>query len=154
MINFDEYTNQNKAEHNLKCSYIRDHPYRILIEGSTSRKRNALWNLINNQRDIDKKFFYAKYQHLINKREKVGLNHYEDPKVYWMLKWNARFYEDIQECSLGKKHKVLIVIDDMIADMINNKKLNPVVVELFVRGRKLNISIVFIIWSYFKVLTS
>ena len=41
-INFDEYTNQNKAEHNLKWSYIPDHPYRILIEGSTSRKRNAL----------------------------------------------------------------------------------------------------------------
>ena len=51
----------------------------------------------------------------------------------------------------GKKRKILIVFDDMIADMINNKKLNPVVTELFIRGRKLNISIVFITQSYFKV---
>ena len=50
-----------------------------------------------------------------------------------------------------KKRKVLIVFDDMIADMINNKKLNPVVTELFIRDRKLNISIVFIMQSYFKV---
>ena len=51
----------------------------------------------------------------------------------------------------GKKRKILIVFDDMIADMINNKKLNPVVTEFFIRGRKLNISIVFITQSYFKV---
>ena len=50
-----------------------------------------------------------------------------------------------------KKRKVLIVFYDMIADMINNKKLNPVVTELFIRGRKLNISIAFITQSYFKV---
>ena len=50
-----------------------------------------------------------------------------------------------------KKHKVLIVFDDMIADMINNKKLNPIVTKLFIRGRKRNISIVFITQSYFKV---
>ena len=50
-----------------------------------------------------------------------------------------------------KKRKVLIAFDDMIAYMINNKKLNPVVTELFTRGRKLNISVVFITQSYFKV---
>ena len=50
-----------------------------------------------------------------------------------------------------KKHKVLIIFDDMIADMINNKKLNPTITELFIRDRKLNISIVFITQSYFKV---
>ena len=49
-----------------------------------------------------------------------------------------------------KKRKILIVFDDMIADMINNNKLNPIVTELFIRGRKLNISIVFITQSYFK----
>ena len=54
-------------------------------------------------------------------------------------------YKNIEEYNLGKKHKVLIVFDDMIADMFNNKKLNPVVTELFIRSRKLNISIVFII---------
>ena len=60
-------------------------------------------------------------------------------------------YKNIEEYNLGKKRKVLIVLDDMIADMIDNKKLNPVVTELFIRGRKLYISIVFITQSYFKV---
>ena len=50
-----------------------------------------------------------------------------------------------------KNCKVLIVFDDMIADMSNNKNLNPIITELFIRGRKLNISIVFITQSYFKV---
>ena len=50
-----------------------------------------------------------------------------------------------------KERKILIVFDDMIADMINNKKLNSIVTELFIRGRKLNISLVFITQSYFKV---
>ena len=52
---------------------------------------------------------------------------------------------------LIKKKKILIVFDNMIADMINNKKLNSIVSELFIRGRKLNISLVFITQSYFKV---
>ena len=60
-------------------------------------------------------------------------------------------YKDIEEYNLGKKRNLLIVFDDMIADMINNIKLNPVVTELFIRGRRLNISIVFITQSYFKV---
>ena len=60
-------------------------------------------------------------------------------------------YKNIEEHNLGKKHKILIVFDDMIADMISNKILNPIVTELFLRGRKLNISIVFITESYFKV---
>ena len=56
-------------------------------------------------------------------------------------------YRNIEEYNLGKKRKVLIVFDDMIADMINSKKLNPVVTKLFIRGRKLNISNVFITQS-------
>ena len=60
-------------------------------------------------------------------------------------------YENIEEYNLGKKRKILVAFDDMIADMINNKKLNPVAIELFIRSRKLNISIVFITQSYFKV---
>ena len=78
MINFDDYTNEKKLEHNLKWLYIPDHPYRILIIGGFgSEKTNALLNLINNQADIDKIYLYAKdphdakYQHLINKRKKV-----------------------------------------------------------------------------------
>ena len=60
-------------------------------------------------------------------------------------------YKNIEDYNLIKKRKVLIMFDDMIADMINNNKLNPIVTELFIRGRKLNISIVFITQSYFKV---
>ena len=148
MINLDDYTNENKIEHNSKGPHIPDNPYRILIiGGSGSGKRNALLNLINNQLDIDEIYRYAKdpyeakYQYLINKREKVGLDHLKDTKAF----------KNIENYNPGKKRKILIVFDDMIADMINNKKLNPVATELFVRGRKRNISIVFITQLYFKV---
>ena len=60
-------------------------------------------------------------------------------------------YKNIQEYNLGKNRRILIVFDDMIADMISNKKLNPILIELFIRGRKLNISFVFIRQSYFEV---
>ena len=60
-------------------------------------------------------------------------------------------YKKIEECNIGKKCIISIIFDDMIADMFNNKKLNPVLTELFIRGRKLNISIVFITQSYSKV---
>ena len=115
-------------------------------------------NLINNQPDIDKIYLYAKdpyekkYQYLINKREKVGLNHFNDPKAFIEYSNDMQdVYENIEDYNSIKKCKILIVFDDMIADMINNNKLNPIVTELFIRGRKLNISIVFITQSYFKV---
>ena len=60
-------------------------------------------------------------------------------------------YKNIDDYNPDKENKILIVFDDMIADMINNKKLNSVVTELFIRSRKLNISLVFITQSYFKV---
>ena len=60
-------------------------------------------------------------------------------------------YENIEDYNPIKKRKILIVFDDMIADMINNNKLNLIVTELFIRGRKLNISFAFITQSYFKV---
>ena len=159
MINFDDYANENKTKHNSKWQYIPDHPYRILIiGGSGSGKTNALLNLINNQPDIDKIYLYAKdpyeakYQFLINKRESTGLKHFNDPKAFIEYSNDMQdVYKNIEEYNIGKKRKILIVFDDMIADMINNKKLNPVVTELFIRRRKLNVSIVFITQSYFKV---
>ena len=130
----------------------------LIVGGSGSGKTNALLNLINNQPDIDKICLYAKdpyekkYQYLINKREKVGLNHFNDHKAFIdYLNDMQDVYKNIEDYNPGKKRKVLIIFDDMIADMINNKKLNPIVTELFIRGRKLNISIVFITQSYFKV---
>ena len=159
MFNFDDYANENIIEHNSKWPYIPDHPYRILIIGGAgSRKTNALLNLINNQPDIDKIYLYAKdlyeakYQYLINKREKAGLDHFDYPKAFIeYLNDMQDVHENIDDYNPRKKRKVLIVVDDIIADMINNKKLDSIVTELFVRGRKLNISIVFITQSYFKV---
>ena len=60
-------------------------------------------------------------------------------------------YKNIEEYNPNKKRKILIVFDDMIADMLSNKKLNPIVTESFIRGRKLNISLAFITQSYFVV---
>ena len=115
-------------------------------------------NLIKNQPDIDKIYLYpkdpyeAKYRYLINRREKVGVDHFHDSRAFIEYSNNMQDdYKNIEDYNPRKKRKVLIVFDDMIADMINNKKLNPVVTELFIRGRKLNISIVFITQSYFKV---
>ena len=159
MINFDDYTNENIIEHNPKWPYIPDYRYRILIIGSSgSGKTNALLNLINNQPDIDKIYLYAKdphekkYQYLINKREEVGLDHFNDPKTFIEYLNDMRdVYKNIEDYNLGREHKILIVFYDMIADMINNKKLNPIGTEWFIRGRQLNISIAFITQSYFKV---
>ena len=131
MINFDNYINENKTEHNSNWSYIPDYPYRIhILGGSGSRKTNALLNLINDQPDIDKIYLYAKdpyeakYQYLINKREKVGLNHFNDPKVFMEHSNDmSHVYKNIEDYNPDNKRKVLIVFDDMIADMINNKKL-------------------------------
>ena len=61
-------------------------------------------------------------------------------------------YKNIDEYNTDKERKILIVFDDMIVDMINNKNPNSIVTDLFIRRRKLNISLVFIMKSYFKVL--
>ena len=159
MIYFDNYTNENKTEHNRNWPYILDHPYRVLIPGwSGSGKTNLLSNLIENQPDIDNIYLYAKdpykskYRYLINKREGVGINHFKDPKAFIEYSNDMHdVYKNIDDYNPDKENKILIVFDDMIADMIHNKKLNSIVTELFIRGRKLNISLVFITQSYFKV---
>ena len=121
-------------------------------------KKNVLLNSIENQPDIDKIYLYAKdpyetkYQYLINKREAVGINHFNDPKAFIEYSNDMHdVYKNIDDYNPDKENKILIVFDDMIADMIHNKKLNSIVTELFIRGRKLNISLVFITQSYFKV---
>ena len=129
MINFDDYANENQTEHNLKWPYIPDHPYRILITGgSGSGKTNALLNLINNQPDIDKIYLYvkdpyeAKYQFLINKRKSTGLKHFNDLKAFIEYSNNMQdVYKNIEEYNVDKERKILIVFDDVIADMINKK---------------------------------
>ena len=90
------------------------------------------------------KYTYMQKTHMkqnikqINKREKVGLDYFNDPKAFMDYSNNMQdVYKNIEEYNPGKKRKVLIVFDDEIADMINNKKLNPKVTELFIKGRKL-----------------
>ena len=92
MINFDDYVNGNKTEHNKNWPYIPDHPYRMLIIGdSGSGKTNALINLMNEQKNIDKIYFYArdlnerKYEYFIKKGEDVGIKHVNNPnQILWM----------------------------------------------------------------------
>ena len=115
-------------------------------------------NLIEKQPDIDKIYSYAKdpyeekYQYLTRIREKVGIYHYNGPRAYIEYSNGMRnIYKNVDYYNPDKENKTLIVFDDMIADMIHNKKLDSIVTELFIRGRKLNISLVFITQSYFKV---
>ena len=111
---------------------------------------------MNIELDIDKIYLHAKdpykekCQFLIHKREKTKLRHFNDRKAFIDYSNNMQVvYKNIDESNIRKKRKTLMIFDDMIASMINNKKLNPVVIGLFIRGRKSNISIDFIKKSYF-----
>ena len=142
-----------KKKKKKKWPYIPDHPYRILIiGGSGSGKTNTLLNLINEQNDIDKIYLYArdlnkpKYKILIKKYENAGLN---DPNAYFDCSNTMDdVYENIHDYNLSRKRKILIVFDDMIADIMTNKKIQSIIKELFIRCRKLNISLVF----YYSIL--
>ena len=87
---------------------------------------------------------------MINKREGVGIDHFNDPKAFTEYSNDMHdVYKNIDEYNPDKENKILIVFDDMIADMIHNNKTK--FNELFIRCIKLNISLVFITQSYFKV---
>ena len=130
MINFNNSTNENKTQHNLKWPYIPDHPQRILIIGGSGYgKTNALLNLLNNQPDIDKIYLYAKdpyeskYQFLINRRESMGLKHFNDPKAFIEYSNDMKdVYKNIDEYHIDKEPKILIAFDGMIADRLITKK--------------------------------
>ena len=82
---------------------------------------------------------------IFNKREGIGINHFNDPKAFSEYSNDmCDVYKSINYYNPNKDNKILIVFDNMIADMIHNKKLNSIVMELFIRGRKLNVSLVFI----------
>ena len=138
MINFDEYVNKNKIEHNEKWPYTPDHPYRILIiRGSASGKTNTLLNLINEQNYIDKIYLYAKdlsepmYEYLIKKRESVGIKHVNNLNAFIECSNTMDdVYENIHDYNLNRRGKILIVVDDMIADIMTNKKFQSIIKEL------------------------
>ena len=89
---------------------------------------------------------------LIKKCENAGIKHLNDSKAFIECSNTMDdVYENIDDYNLIARRKILIVFDDMIADIMTNKKFHPVVKELFIRCRKLNISLVFITQSYFSV---
>ena len=159
MINLDSITNENNKKHNEKWSYIPDHPYRILIiGGSRSEKTNTLLNLINEQNDIDKIYLYArdlnkpKYKILIKKCKDAGVKHLIDLNAFIECSnMMDDVYENINDYNSSTKRKILIIFYDMIADIMANKKFQALIKQLFIRCRKLNISLVFITPSYFSV---
>ena len=133
----------------------------LIVRGSGSGKTNALLNLIkehHGDNPSDKIYLYArdlnepKYQFLIKKREEVGIKHLKDPKSF--IEYSAYIddvYNNIDDYNPNRKRKMLIVSDDMIADIMTNKNFQAIIKELFIRCRKLDISLVFITQSYSSV---
>ena len=153
MLNLDDIVSNNKSS-----SERNDWPFRMLIiRPSGSGKTNTLLHLINNLHPIDKTYLYAKdtdeekYQFLINKREQAGLKNLNDPKDF--IEYSNDMddvFDNINNYNKTRDKKVLIIFDDMIADIMRSEKFKAIVKELFIRCRKLNISIVFIMQSYFR----
>ena len=143
MFNLDNITERNNN---------RDWPHRKLIIGpSGSGKTNYLFNSI--QRDnniIDKIYLYAKdleelkYKLLINKREKAGINFNNDPTAF--IEYSNSMDDilsDIEDYNKRRKRKVLIIFDDMISHVMSDKKAQQTLKDLFIRCRKLNVSLCF-----------
>ena len=118
-------------------------------------EEKSLFNLINEEPDIDKIYLYAtdpyeaKCKFSINKNESTGLKHFNDSKAFTEYSNDMDdIYKNIKEYNPNKKRKILIVFDDMIVNMLSNKKFNSAVTKLFIRGRKVNICLVFITKCY------
>ena len=123
--------------------------------GSGSGKANALLDLINEQNHIDEIYLYARdlneprYEYLIKKRENVGIKHVNNSNAF--IEGSSTMDDNIHDYNPSRKRKVLIVFDGMMTDIMTNKKFQVRAKELFIRCRKLNISLVFITQSYFSV---
>ena len=153
MLNLDEILGNKQKQDNW--------PFRIFIIGpSGTGKTNLLLNIIQKLSDtdpIDKIYLYVKdlsepkYEYLINKREQAGIKRFNDSTAF--IEYSNDMYDvftNINDYNKQRKRKVLIIFDDMIADIMNNKNFKAVVKELFIPCRKLNVSIVFITQSYFR----
>ena len=152
MLNLDNIVSNKSSSEN------DDWPFRMLIIGpSGSGKTNTLLHLIDKFHPINKIYLYTKdtdedkYQHLINKREQVGIKNLNDPHAFVEYSNDMNdVIEDINNYNKKRDKKVLIIFDDMIADIMRSEKFKAIVKELFIRCRKLTISIVFITQSYFR----
>ena len=130
----------------------------MIIGGSGSGKTNVLLNLIKEQDNIDQIYLFAKdlskarYEFLIKKREDVGIKCCNDPNAFSECSNRMDdIYQNIDDYNPSRKRKILTVFDDMIADIMTNKKFQVIVKELFIRRKKVNISLLFITRSYFPV---
>ena len=124
----------------------------LIIGPSGSGKTNTLLHLINNFHPIDKIYLYAKdtdekkYQYLINKREQAGIKNLNGPHAFMeYLSYMNDVLDDSNNYNKNRDKKVLIISDDMIADIMRSEKFKAIV-----RCSKLDISIVFITQSYFR----
>ena len=152
MFNLDAITNKNNKDDD------KNWPYRMLIIGpSGSGKTNVLLTLIHEQNNNNPIYLYAKdlnepkYQFLIENHENAGIKHYNDPSAF--IEYSNTMddvYNNIDDYNTRTKRKILIVLDDC-ADVMTNKEFQAIIKELFIRCRKLNISLVFITQSYFSV---
>ena len=154
MLNLDNIVSNKKIKED------NNWPFRMLIIGpSGSGKTNTLLHLINNLHPIDKIYLYAKdihepkYEYLINKREQTGIKNLNNRKDF--IEYSDDMDDVLDDINIYNKNrdkKVLIVFDDMIADIEYNKNFKKLIEELFYRARKINVSIVFITQSYFRAL--
>ena len=149
MLNLDNIVNTNNKNSD------KDWPFRILIIGpSGSGKTNVLLNLIeklNNTIPIDKIYLFAKdlsepkYEFLVSNREKAGIKNYNDANAF--IEYSNTMddvFSNIDEYNTRRKRRILLVLDDMIADIMSNEKFAAIIKEMFIGCRKLNISLVFI----------
>ena len=155
MFNLDNIVNKNDKNSD------KDWPFRMLIIGPLgSGKTNALLHLIqklNNSNAIDKIYLYAKdlskpnYEFFINHHRNAGIRNYNDPNAF--IEYSNTMndvFSSIHNYNPKRKRRILIVFDDIIADIMTIKKFEAIIKELFIRCKKLNISLVFITQSYFK----
>ena len=150
MLNVDNTVSNKNKDNNWS--------FRMLIIGpSGSGKTNTLLNLINKLHPIDKIYLYTKdlsepqYELLTNNRENAGIKHFNDSTAF--IEYSNDMddvFTNIDDYNKQRKRKVLTIFDDMIADIMGSKKFKAIIKELFIRCRKLDISIVFITQSYFR----
>ena len=139
MINYGDVTKENIIEYNLNYQQILGYPYRILIIGGYGFGKTVKIHMKQN------------INILLENTEKFSEN-LKNPKAF--IEYSNKMqdvYKNIEEYKTSRKCNVLKVFDDMIAVLIDNKKLGPIVTELFIRGGELNISTVFIAQFYFQV---
>ena len=160
MDNIVSNKHENKDTTGSSSSERNNWPFRMLIIGpSGSGKTNTLLHLINYLHPIDKIYLYAKdihepkYEYLINKREQAGIKILNGPHAFIEYSDDMDdMLDDINNYNKNRDKKVVLVFDDIIADIEYNKKNKRKIKELFYRARKIKVSIVFITQSYFRAL--